>query len=376
MKVGLLTLPFNNNYGGYLQAYALMTILKSLNCDVELINRRPNRMPLVSFCKKVVKNCIKLCIGRKQPFIIPNQERDYMIKGMNMLPFVRKHIQPISSALFSSRAMNKYIKGRFDLIVVGSDQVWRPEYVPNIEDFFLCGVDSCVNKVAYAASFGCFDPVYSKKERAICGNAIKKFKAVGLREKSGSVVMKKMGWNCECKHVLDPTMLLSKADYESLFSKERSFDKNELFVYILDDNESIERLVDEICDKSGLKKNYIIDPELWKKTNYLMPSVEKWLRGIDDSKMVITDSFHGVVFSIIFNKPFWVVANENRGSDRFESLLSLLHLEKRMITTKSNLATIWNDDINWENVNQIIDENKDECRSFIAQNVKCGDIKF
>jgi len=126
-------------------------------------------------------------------------------------------------------------------------------------------------------------------------------------------------------------------------------------------------LVDKLTEKTKLRKKYIMDPVLWKNFDYQLPSIEKWLRGIYDSKMVITDSFHGMVFCIIFNKPFWVIINKDRGAERFESLLSFLHLENRMITNESDFDFRYNEDINWQNVNNVIEKMKIESINFLKE---------
>ena len=367
MKIGILTLPFNNNYGGYLQAFALMTVLKRFGYEVELINRRPNNISFLNFLMLFFKNLIKASMGRKIFSIKPNQEKEYLFKGRYMHSFVKSYICPMSNPLFSSKSLNHYINKKFDVVVVGSDQIWRPDYVSNIEDFFLRKVNSNVKKIAYAASFGCSNPKYSEKERLECGNAIKKFKSIGLREKQGCAIIEKMGWKCKSQFVLDPTMLLCKKDYEELFQNESSFCQNDLFVYVLDDCANVKMLVDKLTEKTKLRKKYIMDPVLWKNFDYQLPSIEKWLRGIYDSKMVITDSFHGMVFCIIFNKPFWVIINKDRGAERFESLLSFLHLENRMITNESDFDFRYNEDINWQNVNNVIEKMKIESINFLKE---------
>ena len=90
----------------------------------------------------------------------------------------------------------------------------------------------------------------------------------------------------------------------------------------------------------------------------VFPSVTSWLRAFMDAEMVIVDSFHGAVFSIIFNKPFWVIANAERGNARFESLLGMFKLEDRMIISKDDVD--YNSKIDWAKVNEIREREKDK----------------
>lgn len=365
MKIGILTLPFNNNYGGYLQAFALMTVLKGMGCDVEMIYRRHNRMSLFVFCKKLLKNIIKKCLRRKVVFINPNREKEYLYKGEHMIPFVKSYIQPMSRPLYSSKSMNRYINANFDAVIVGSDQVWRPDYVPDVKDFFFCNISGKIRRAAYAASFGCDNPKYEESDKALCGRALENFKAVGLREKGGLAVMKKMGWRREAELVLDPTMLLAKERYECVLNCEKSYSANKMLLYILDDSENVKKIVDSIRNRCGLEKDYIMDPLLWKQDDYQLPSIEKWLRGIHDAKVVVTDSFHGMVFSIIFNRPFWVIVNKERGADRFESLLSVLNLQNRMISSEHDFVKNEESYIDWDSVNKKLDFLKKESITFL-----------
>lgn len=352
MKVGILTLPFNNNYGGYLQAYALMTILKKEGHDVELIYRRHNKVSFVQKTKIVIKNTIKLLIGQKVNRIIPNREKDFLQQGRLMHSFMDKYICPKSQPLFSTNELSQYVQGRYETVIVGSDQIWRPDYVPNVEDYFLSFLhDSKVCKIAYAASFGSDMPQYTDRERDLCGKALMNFKLVTVRERSGVDVIKRMGWiGIEPIVVLDPTMLLKKEDYDQLLPKKQSLSKGKVFCYVLDDSDNVRKIIKQASDILQKELYYIIDTKRWKNVDYIMPSIEDWLCGIRDSDFVVTDSFHGMVFSIIFNKPFVVCLNKERGISRFLDLLIMLNLQER-IMDEEKIMDIIGQPIEWEFVN-------------------------
>lgn len=137
MRIGILTLPFNNNYGGYLQAYALLTVLKQMGHDVELIYRRHNKRPLKYRLLYVFKTVVKCILRIPYGPLIPSLEYDHRHAGKMMLPFVDKNISPKTKPYFTTASMEKSCKGKYDVVIVGSDQIWRPIYVPNINDFFL-----------------------------------------------------------------------------------------------------------------------------------------------------------------------------------------------------------------------------------------------
>ncbi|MBE6330812.1 MAG: polysaccharide pyruvyl transferase family protein [Bacteroidales bacterium] len=364
MKIGILTLPFNNNYGGYLQAYALLTVLKGVGYDVEIIYRRHNKPSWNELIIPTCKNLIKKVLGKKVVAIIPNREKEFLAKGAEMLQFVNKFIVPRTKPLFSTKILRKYVTGRYDAIIVGSDQVWRPNYVHNIYDFFLTFLSDNTKRIAYAASFGTDQPEYSEIEKKVCGREILKFDMVSVREESAIKVISRFGWKCRKTpiQVLDPTMLLSKEHYESLIISEESNAKGKILTYILDSNEYSQEIVKEISQEHRLTSVNIFDCEKWKSKEYIMPSIESWLCSFRDAEFVVTDSFHGTVFSIIFNKPFVALVNVERGADRFVSLLSQFGLENQLY---SKGRTYQNVDINWATVNRKLEKRKSESISVL-----------
>lgn len=370
MKIGILTVPFNNNYGGFLQAYALLSVLKDLGFDVELINRRHNRKSFGWMVRRFAKNVIKKLLGRHPKFILPNPEREICSKGILMNPFVEKYIAPLSEPFFSTKELVRACEKRYDICIAGSDQLWRPAYVPEIENYFFSFInDDNVKRISYAASFGISDPFYSEKQKKKCGTLISKFSAVSVREKSGVDVIKKMGWKTQSSPqlVLDPTMLLDREHYTSLITSVEVNKNRRVFCYLLDGNVDTVGIVDAVCARLGALKDLIIDPLHWQDESYILPPIEQWLAGFRDALFVVTDSFHGTVFSIIFNKPFVVYVNEKRGRDRFLSLLEELELDGRMVSNVEDLYAALESPIDWEKVNELIEEKKQDSINFLKE---------
>ncbi|MCS3161253.1 polysaccharide pyruvyl transferase family protein [Bacteroides faecis] len=102
----------------------------------------------------------------------------------------------------------------------------------------------------------------------------------------------------------------------------------------------------------------------------VFPGVTTWLRAFMDADMVIVDSFHGMVFSIIFNKPFWVIGNANRGMSRFTSLLKVFHLEDRLLDMEHLDGVDFSKPINWIGVNTILEEKRNECKTLLLNQLK------
>ncbi len=101
----------------------------------------------------------------------------------------------------------------------------------------------------------------------------------------------------------------------------------------------------------------------------IYPHVTTWIRAFQNAKMAIVDSFHGMVFSVIFNVPFWVIGNEKRGLSRFYSFLKLLELEHRIINPNDLIQIDLNESINWENTNKLLEKNRIESLSFLYKNI-------
>ena len=166
---------------------------------------------------------------------------------------------------------------------------------------------------------------------------LQKFNAVSVREQSGIELCKKYLGRKDVQWVLDPTMLLSKEDYECLIPQDIKA-SGDLMCYVLDDNPSVSTLIKRVAEEGNYKAFYansrVNDSKLPNKER-IQPPVEQWLAGFRDARLVITDSFHACVFSILFHKPFVVIGNKTRGYSRFESLLKLFGLENRLIENVS-----------------------------------------
>lgn len=365
MKIGILTLPFNNNYGGYLQAYALMKILKDLGHDPTMIMRRHNKRSVSSSyrIKFFIKGLLKTILKCRHYTLLYNPEVSFYESGVNMIPFLNKYISPQTTYMYSTNELKDYCKERFDAYVVGSDQVWRAIYGPHIEDYFLGFTAGWkVKRYSYAASFGTDTPEYTKEQIAHCSNLIQSFDAVSLREDSGVDVIKNFGWHTnELKTVLDPTLLLKADDYNKLI-RNVPVRKDYIFSYVLDETKVSDEIINTIVSTLRLPITSIGNIQKMKEP---LPSVESWLAHFRDADYIITDSFHGTLFSIIYNKAFLVLENEGRGSSRFTNLLRQFGLEKRIVNNNEDAKLVISSEINWKEVNEILNRHKRQSFEFL-----------
>ncbi len=348
MKIAILTQPLKTNYGGILQCYALKTVLERMGHNVTVLNRRypgpGSRLILMRFgslAKCVVRKCL---FGRKDIALMNPWSEDYNThkqsedekKGSaEILRFIRENI-PLSKPLRSTGELAKYVASNgFDCILVGSDQVWRECYSPCIEDFFLGFLpeEDKHLKITYAASFGTADEPISSGHIDDCVRLARRFSAISVREESGVQIMKN-DFGLDAKLLLDPTLLLSAEDYGKVSGTAGNCG---LASYVLDENEMKDSILEEAGKALNLRQTKLrIVAGHPDAETVSTPSVERWLASIAGADFVITDSFHGCVFSIINRKPFIAIANRDRGLERFTSLLGTFGLTDRLIFSKED----------------------------------------
>ena len=366
MRIGILTLPLHTNYGGILQAYALQTTLERMGHKVFLIEKRrePLKLPLwkapLSYGKRIFKNII----GHPFPVF-------YEQKVNREMPIVRQYTDKFIDKYIKRRIIDDYVDVSeidFDAIIVGSDQIWRPKYFPNIETAYLDFTkDWNIKRIAYAASFGTDEWEYTPKQTKECGRLLQNFNSVSVREKSGIDLCRER-FHLKVTHVLDPTMLLEASDYVKLFEAAKTpKSPGTLLNYILDETSEKTALIEKIAKDRGLvpfRVNSNVENINVPLQERIQPPVEQWLRGFHDAELVVTDSFHACVFSILFKKTFIVIGNVERGLSRFSSLLSMFGLEDRLISNSSSSDVTT--DISWSDVIALLDHNRNESRDFLS----------
>lgn len=373
MKIGIVTLPLHTNYGGLLQAYALQTILERMGHKVEHLQPKvvfPKLYPIwkmpLAFCKLAFR---KFFCGEFTPPIFTHPHK-WIRKYTD--EFINKYI---NSRFIESREWGEKIASPYDAVIFGSDQVWRPLYAYHIERYFGSFLgDSYVKRIAYAASFGTEHNEYSVEQQRHCKRLLKSFKGVSVRENSAVGMCNSM-FGVDATHVLDPTLLLTKDDYVKLI-KGTPQSKGNLAVYVLDENKEINDFVDNIAEQLCLtpfKTNSKVENRNAPTSERQQPPLEQWLRSFFDAELIITDSFHACVFSIIFQKPFICIGNKERGLARFSSLLKMFGLENRLVTSFEDFVarkeTLMKG-IDYGRVYSILEEKRKESIDFLRNSLR------
>lgn len=373
MKICILTQPLNTNYGGLLQAYALQTVLKNLGHEVVTEDRKyNNRFTLIGWIKRI--NWIRTLIGKRKIYYPDDQEMKVISQHTGQ--FIKKHIS-VTGPLFSHDS-REICNLAFDAYIVGSDQVWRPMYSPNLKNYFLdFTAGKNVKRIAYAASFGTDQWEFTPEQTKVCSELVKKFDAISVREESG-VTLCREHLDVKAVTMLDPTMLLDKEEYINLvFSEDEAEHDGNVMIYFLDRTEFKDTITKEICKKLN-GRPFCVTPEkqyseVGPKGLYkcVYPSVTSWLKGFLAAEYIVTDSFHGTVFSIIFNKPFIAVANKERGLSRFISLLKMFGLEDRLVFSIEDVTEdLIFREIDFVRVNSLIKTEQAKSFSFLKESLK------
>lgn len=373
MKIGILTQPLYCNYGGLVQCYALQQTLQRMGHEAIVLQREWSRKyTFKGACVYYAKLFVKKLMGRKESwhYYVAQEKRDYIARETNK--FTHKYITPRSEHCYATEQLRYEVERlQLDAIIVGSDQVWRPYYSPCQPNYFLdfLADESSIKRISYAASFGSDQWDWSPELTAQCAKLLQKFNAVSVREHSG-IGLCKEHFGVDAVQVLDPTMLLDKEDYIRLVPSPKK--RGELFCYVLDRSQEKQNVIASIAQRTSLSA-FENMPSLEPTTynlygdieNCVAPPVEDWLSAFMEAEMVVTDSFHGCVFSIIFNKPFWVIGNKERGMARFDSLLNLYGLQERLISSSNVDGVDINKSIDWEFVNRRRNELKKQAVAFI-----------
>lgn len=375
MKVSILTQPLHTNYGGTLQAFALQYVLKEFGCEPVTINYRKEPLDI---------NPVRLFLSRLKQKIRHGRvvysftDKEIAVISQHHDSFINKYISRTKPIYRLSELKELYASEKFDAVIVGSDQTWRPRYSPRIDSFFLDFLkgDKSIKKIAYASSFGTDDWEFSDEQTKVFSNLLKEFDSLSVRESSAIGLCSK-NFDVTPQHVLDPTLLLDKDVYLEMIKDTQSKGRGKVFNYVLDKSVEKKRIISKVCSLLD-KESFSTYPEYSEKETrtindfsfYIYPHIESWVKSFADADFIITDSFHGTVFSIIFNKPFIAVGNETRGKARFTSLLRMFNLEHRLISDVDDIdIELIEEVINFDDVNSTLQELRSASLLFLKKSL-------
>lgn len=295
-KIGILTWHYYSNFGSALQAYALQKSIASLGYCVEIVNYHDPKFGIIYSPKDTIKSWIKNIVV-KLPIPIANNYGRY--------EFETKYLN--CGRIVQNESELSLLTSDYNILVCGSDQIWAPNCYNPI--YFATFANKNIRKVSYAASIGLNNipkeliPIYKKN--------LSDFFAIGIREDEGKNLLK----NCcgiESTVVLDPTLLLNSQNYACIEHKVQSLQEGEkyLFVYILNKNHNYKERIIKFAEKHKLKVIGISscsEDIYWMHRTFYFSRLGAdhfiWL--IHHAEAIITDSYHGTIFSLLFHKDFY-----------------------------------------------------------------------
>ena len=347
VRAGIVTLYHkNHNYGGLLQAYALQRTLSILGAEAELLTLELPFSRIGSLRRKIAHYPIGRVI--RSAFRLANSAFAHSYSA----DIQKKHdweFDVFEQSIPHTESVNKSnyrdVASRYDILIAGSDQIWNPGVWEDC--LLLYGLDSCeVRKISYAASLGCSS--ISESDYRYLGSRLASFDAVSVRESSGLGIIDRIYKGAQV--VLDPTLLIPPEEWRNEFADNSlvPYDKRFAFIYLA--NKELLHLDTCVnsCLDSGL--HCVVVPldlrALDGASKYAKDrridilsccSPAQWVGLIANASVVLTDSFHGMAFSLNLNTPFWclpetgLVSKNGIKEDRRESLLLEVGLGNRML---------------------------------------------
>lgn len=327
MKIGILTFHCAHNYGAVLQCYALQETLKQMGHDVEVIDYRPEYLlaPYRRFDvhRFISRNPLKMAKKCVTEIVLANKR---IIRYDSFNRFITKELR------LSEKTEGKSIPQKYDVYVMGSDQIWNPKITNGFDPVYFgdFGFPKDNKKyVAYAASMGATS--LEDDAKAFYMKALKSFDSVSVREIQLAALLQPLT-DKKVEIVLDPTLLVDRNLWSGITKTPRIKEKYVLVYQVRYDSNTL-RIAYDIAKEIGavvVEITAFFNPRL-KKNRLQCASPEEFIGWIRNASCVVTTSFHGTAFSVIFNKPFYCIALGDNGDSRSASLLKNIGLEDRMI---------------------------------------------
>ena len=352
-KIGIITLYGNFNYGNRLQNYALQEVLKSLNYIPESF--RIMFYNDSTLFKKIIRPIKKIRV---------NLLKEKRTKKFEK--FTKKNIDESKFIIKDNFSYHK-LNNKYDYFVVGSDQVWNPNFFEGHSDVYLLNFANKNKNISYAASFGIAN--IEDKDKDIFAKGLNNFKSISVREKEGQKIVKDLSAR-DSTVVLDPTMLLSSKEWEKVMTKPKQMtNKKYILTYFLNGmNETQQKEIENLRKKQSLK---IINLLNKNDMEYYNSDPSEFLYLFNHAEIIFTDSFHACVFSIIFSKPFFVFEKNKEKksmSSRIDTLLNTFKQEFRKVNSIENMTNIFKCD--YKESYKILEKEKSKSIEFLKKALK------
>lgn len=376
-KVAIVSCYFQKNYGSQLQAYATQKILDELNVENETISiaglkNEINKRKYKFFMKRVFdKDTVKeksKTVKRALLKKFNKQFGDNIRKRDSYFEEFSKKYFKLSDPYNSFSELTEGCIEKYSTVLVGSDQLWLPSNI--YADYYTLNfVPEGVERVSYATSFGAAK--IPKWQEESVRKFLKKFQHLSVREISGKKIIKDLT-GLDAKVVCDPTILLGAEEWMDIQDNKRFIEDKYIFCYYLGNNKLHREFANRLKKETGYKivalqhlDEYVKDDEEFGDIKPYNVGPGEFVNLIRNAEYVCTDSFHGTVFSNIYNRKFFTFmrfkANSSMSTNsRITSLLNILGLEDRLISGEEDVLECMNKKIDFNSVNLKIENFKKE----------------
>ncbi|UEL48758.1 polysaccharide pyruvyl transferase family protein [Terrisporobacter hibernicus] len=362
MRICTLTCHDVYNHGASIQAYALMKYLKNIGHEVEIIDYKPDYLSQHYDIWGISNPKWKKNILTKVIYItLKMPGRLISLKRKKAFDKFREKNLIITQKRYTSNEELKKDLPQADVYICGSDQIWNSLH-RNGKDpaFYLDFVPDNKIKVAYAASFA--TDTIDDKYKPMVKKKVLKLDGVGIREKSGVEIVKGLGID-KAINVVDPVFLLDKEEWNKIGNE--TFNDNYILVYDFDKSSLVEKIATEIAREKGLKI-YTINEDKPKYANrhFNLSGPNTFVSLVKNAEFVISNSFHAVVFSVIYNKNIAIVNRTENINTRMKDLLDDLKLKNRLVNENYKIEQILKD-IDYTESNKILNQKIDFSKQYI-----------
>lgn len=363
MKIGILTFHHSLNCGAALQAWALQTYFRREGLNAEIVNYGkigwPSKYHLsLDSLRSLIGSLRRNVLTLFSSFGIESYRRSLYKR------FLRDEMKigcSVSKSQINERG--------YTHLISGSDQVWHPIINEGDDTYFLANAKEGVKRISYAPSFG-VDKFDEKLEEQMA-EWLKKFDAISVREPEGAAIVKRLSGR-DAEVVCDPTLLLKREEYEAIEREPRfGLPEKYIAVYTICGHPWAEDEAIRLGERLGLPVVHLTGGRLarWylpsgrvKRVTALGPS--EWLWFIHHAEYVVTNSFHGTVFSLLFHRPFTVALNDKASDARMLTLLKGSTLERNALLSG---GTPNDDGIDWGKVDKHLDRLSSSGKAFLSK---------
>lgn len=339
-RINLLTIHWGNSYGAIMQTMATCKILEELGHKVTVIN----------LIHPKIKSSYKSL-----------SSWTYLYEDLKFLWFKHRNFSKLTKLMFFVDAAKI---PDADYTIVGSDQCWNRDITNELALSFFLDFASNTKRISLSTSFGKEEWNEDDEYTQRVASELNQFEALSVREFSGVNILKDR-FNLVAERVIDPTIAFNK--FDCLVSKKKG--KKQIFCFLLGA---------ESCSRDTILKNLATVLNLKvKRLNVIERRLKggpiDWIDNIYNSEFVITDSFHGLAFCLMFHKNFVVFCADQRKFTRLSSLLKIVGLENRYINSIEDFESRKEElvaPINYENVDEVLHNESEKFKTFIKNNIK------